>query len=408
MDTNLKVTSSTTQAYLIRSSLNYLKLDRQDENPRPFTLYVPIVGDFKCYPNAVYDDEVIKTISEIIRNADGTNLSVVQEPRFLIEMSAKCDTLRHKFQIFAEVHVSRKFYEDLTNIIVAPTISIAGSYHAFGFFNPGEPIQNNGDMKRHPFQISGIPIKYGMSSHEFHGFEQMNEMHKSSNKQIAEIRLKFSVTLEWKDYSLNVQQEKPNVLDKLLFENLLTDCTMKASNGEEFPCHKNILATHSDVLHVMLSNGMRESQTSRIEMEDLSANGVRYLLSYMYGRELQPTEPIALELLQSGHKYNIVNLEEHMLKLLCSKPADWFTIDGILELYFFSVNIEQHEVLCEKLVRIMKRKPNYIRKASLYQEMVENFPKVASELEMKLLDGGSDISWGKGGSKKDKVWHSNN
>ncbi|CAL8135758.1 unnamed protein product [Orchesella dallaii] len=408
MDTNLKVKSSRTQAYLIRSSLNYLKLDRQDENPRPFKLYVPIVGDFKGYPNAVYDDEVIKTISEIIKDADGANTSDFQEPRFLIEMSAKYNKFLDKFQIFAEVHISRTFCHDLTNIIVAPTISIAGSYHAFGFFNPDETTQNNGDMERQPFQVSGIPIKYGMTSHEFQGFEQMNEMHKSSNKQIAEIRLKFSVTLEWKEFSLNSQQEKPNVLDKLLFENLLMDCTIKASNGEEFPCHKNILATHSDVLHVMLSNGMRESQTSRIEMEDLSANGVRYLLSYMCGRELQPTEPIALELLQSGHKYNIVNLEEQMLKLLRSKPADWFTINGILELYFFSVNIEQHEVLCEKLLRIMKRKPNYIRKASLYQEMVENFPKVASELEMKLLDDGNDISWSKGGSKKDKVWDSNN
>ncbi|CAL8135760.1 unnamed protein product [Orchesella dallaii] len=210
------------------------------------------------------------------------------------------------------------------------------------------------------------------------------------------IGLSYSITLEWKDFSIRSQNMKTDVIEKLLNQMLLADCTIVASNKDEFECHRNILAAHSDVLHVMLSNGMRESQTSRIEMEDLSANGVRYLLSYMCGRELQPTEPIALELLQSGHKYNIVNLEEQMLKLLRSKPADWFTINGILELYFFSVNIEQHEVLCEKLLRIMKRKPNYIRKASLYQEMVENFPKVASELEMKLLDDGNDISWSKG------------
>ncbi|CAL8135756.1 unnamed protein product [Orchesella dallaii] len=203
------------------------------------------------------------------------------------------------------------------------------------------------------------------------------------------IGLSYSITLEWKDFSIRSQNMKTDVIEKLLNQMLLADCTIVASNKDEFECHRNILAAHSDVLHVKLTNDLKESQTSRIEMNDLSSDGVRCLLAYMYGREPQlvPTEPITFELLKTGHKYNIANLKQQMLKLLCGKPPHWFSTDGVLELYFFIVNFEEHQVLCEKLLHLLKMEPiSRIQNAALYQEMLKRYPKEVSELAFKLVE----------------------
>ncbi|CAL8135688.1 unnamed protein product [Orchesella dallaii] len=377
------------KAYLRKDSRTSLKICRTKPIFDYYIIYHSQVCDFRGYPDEIYDEELIKALTAIFKSSDPA-----LRDGFEIRVSGRYDTFLDKFRIFATVLVDYDFWNVLTNFITAPKISIAGSYCGYGVYMHFQLLDSDDDVSTEPeteslpFHVSEFPLKNGQSSHELQGLLPLQKMLRTS-KELAKFHLTYSITLEWKDFSLNPQSLKPSVLEKIRSEMLLVDCTVVASNKEEFECHRNILAAHSDVLHVKLTNDLKESQTSRIEMNDLSPDGVRCLLAYMYGREPQlvPTESITIELLKTGHKYNIANLKQQMLKLLCTKPPHWFSTDGVLELYFFIVNIEEYQVLCEKLLHLLKMEPiSRIQNAALYQEMLKRYPKEASELALKFME----------------------
>jgi len=109
------------------------------------------------------------------------------------------------------------------------------------------------------------------------------------------------------------------------------------------------------------NNGFQEASTNRIEMPDMSDEGVNALLAYMYRAEIDVKmlqEEIFIELLCSAHKYNIATLEKLMLdSMLLEKPIQSFGIDSVLKLYFFAVNIEDSsfQMLVGKMLEFLKR-----------------------------------------------------
>jgi len=171
--------------------------------------------------------------------------------------------------------------------------------------------------------------------------------------------LNYSVTLEWKDFTLDAEKTQLSVLSNLFTSKPFADCSIVACNGMEFKCHRNILSAHSDVLHTMLtSSGFLESETSRLELDELSEESVGELVGYLYGQEINlegMSESVALELLRAAHMYNISQLETAMLRMLCVKPADWFSMDNVLSIYFFTANEQRHQNLTEKMMSILKR-----------------------------------------------------
>jgi len=109
----------------------------------------------------------------------------------------------------------------------------------------------------------------------------------------------------------------------------------------------------------MLTNdGFKESQTGRIEMTDLTEEGVKSLIMYMYKNELdaeEMDEENAIELIQAAHKYNIPGLEAFIVKTLTSKPDNWFGIMNVFSLYLFTEKVDEYGDLCQKMMRVLRR-----------------------------------------------------
>jgi len=108
----------------------------------------------------------------------------------------------------------------------------------------------------------------------------------------------------------------------------------------------------------MLTGGLEESKTSKIEMTDVSDDVINQMVTYLYGNEIRPDEITSengIGLFQLAHKYNIISLEKKMLQRLLQKPSDWFDINTVLDLYFFTQHLEQFEVLLKKMEGILKR-----------------------------------------------------
>lgn len=170
--------------------------------------------------------------------------------------------------------------------------------------------------------------------------------------------LTYTIYLEWEDVSAYVQVVRLNVFEKLFNEKLLADCTIVASNGAGKNCHVCVLAAHSDVFHTMLTVGLTKSQTRRIEYDDVGDEALDNVLAYCYGQELSMErllKEVAIEIFQTAHKYNIPPLECIMQQLLIRKSDDWFTMNNVFTLYFFSGNVDSFQNLTEKMLMIMKR-----------------------------------------------------
>ncbi|CAL8135698.1 unnamed protein product [Orchesella dallaii] len=196
-----------------------------------------------------------------------------------------------------------------------------------------------------------IPFKAGESLSGIQGFDFY----------VSKLLFNYSVMLEWQESSRSSQgyhYRRPNLEEKLWNEMLLADCTIVSSDGTENKCHRNVLAVHSDVLHTMLKTGLSEVQTNRIETVDISQEGVTILLAYMYGRDLELDHlkiEVACEVLKATHKYQISSLKALLLDMFRRKPSDLFSIDNLVTIYFFSVNVSEYKILSEKMLLAMKK-----------------------------------------------------
>ncbi|CAL8135738.1 unnamed protein product [Orchesella dallaii] len=299
---------------------------------RALLLYTPKLAEFKAI-NDVYDLEVIKAISAVLEENE---VEKDEKERCKIHMIPKYDTFFDQISILVKLNFSKGFVDKLYTIVAKPIIHVT--------------------------------LKAGESSSEIQACRSVDGFPYGS-----EFSFLYSIDLEWHEFSMGSPGNfiRPNLGEKLWNEMVLADCTIVSSDETENKCYRSVLSVHSDVLHIMLTSGLRESQTNRIEMVDISQEVVTILLAYMYGRDLQLdqlTIEVAFEVFKATHKYHISNLETMLLYLFCRKPSDWFSIDDLLTIYFFSVNEGKRASA-----------------SPLYQAMMETNPKDATNLALKLL-----------------------
>jgi speckle-type POZ protein len=75
-----------------------------------------------------------------------------------------------------------------------------------------------------------------------------------------------------------------------------------------FPCHKNILASRSDVFSAMfkMANSV-ENKSGAVDIKDISAKTMKALLKFIYQAEASESD-LDFDLLIAADKYNILDL----------------------------------------------------------------------------------------------------
>ncbi|CAL8135849.1 unnamed protein product [Orchesella dallaii] len=410
----------TKTAYLLKKGPSTRSTDR-------VLLYSANVSSFTCFQDETYDDQQISLVSEAIRKS--TELGI-NKPK--IEMYSKYDTFYDTPRIYTNVSFPQEFEKALSSILQKPRISIKGTYRLvrqenvvpprrFEIYPPPmlAPIFSRGMLphldahegassrshfltcgpgndsnrnrvivdKEVEFSVEGLDLKENATYQGFNGIEHLAQCYKSGG--ITNVQMTYSVILEWNEFEIPDERFEASVLDKLFEGKPLADCVLEASNKVEFECHRNILGANSEVLLRMFENGMQESQTNRIKMEDMSEIAVKMMLDYMYGRNLNlegRTDVEILELLKAAHKYNISKLELIISRFLWYKPMEWFTMDGVLALYFFAKNVDDLMDLVEKLKAVMKANTQELSASATYKEWMEVEPQMASQFVVQLLE----------------------
>ncbi|CAL8135675.1 unnamed protein product [Orchesella dallaii] len=311
-----------------------------------------------------------------------------------IELSLKYDSTNKVFKpqlnfVFDNVFI-RKLDRGLTS---SPTIGIEGEAE---FCKSGMTCSpENRTIK---FSISEVALE-NQTIPDFKGSSEFSKYFDEleTTQSSILVRLKYSISFSWKkvvagDYRL--QREKLNMLETLWKDRLLSDCIIVASNKTEVKCHRSILAAQSDVFRAMFESELQESQTNRIEMGDMSEQGVNALLAYFYTWDIkieELSEEVCVELLYAAHKYNISTLESLMIDTLLDKPDgedgnQWFSPNIALELYFLGVNIESCNLLTEKMLSILKRNGKKLMDSVTFTELKTRNPSQIAILEATLQE----------------------
>ena len=99
-------------------------------------------------------------------------------------------------------------------------------------------------------------------------------------------------------------------MGNILNEGLFTDVVVVVGK-QEFPAHKAILAERTDVFRAMFNADMKESHNKHVVIEDMTADAVSDLLTFIY-TDTAPNiseSSRAEELLAAAEKYNIPRLK---------------------------------------------------------------------------------------------------
>ncbi|XP_055842382.1 speckle-type POZ protein-like A [Episyrphus balteatus] len=98
-------------------------------------------------------------------------------------------------------------------------------------------------------------------------------------------------------------------LDKLLQSQIHSEVKLVVGKFE-FPAHKNILATRSDVFKAMFEHNMKETKSGRVIITDVKAEVVKEMLHFIYTGNSPKIKEMANELFIVADKYALNNLKE--------------------------------------------------------------------------------------------------
>jgi len=181
----------------------------------------------------------------------------------------------------------------------------------------------------------------------------------------------------------DTESELSKTCENILSQKLNTDVSIVASDGSVFECHKCFLsgeisfmkylnfiftyivlqllilnfAVNSTVFAAMLDSDMEEKKTSRVHLEDVSAECVKALLEYLYTFKISEggkCSKLAVELFQVAHKYHVRQLEQGIGKILLNQVNTWYDVDAALQLFQFARNVEEHKGLRVKCVQVLQ------------------------------------------------------
>ncbi|CAL1285562.1 unnamed protein product [Larinioides sclopetarius] len=134
------------------------------------------------------------------------------------------------------------------------------------------------------------------------------------------------------DYDPNQRVRSHEVCEsmkQLLDYGIFSDLTLVV-DSHEFHVHKAILSARSDVFSNMLAPRLGENSPDRIEIEDISKEGVQEMLSFIYTGRLadEMKEDILCELFYAAEKYKL-----WLLKKMCSIiAANNLNNDNVLQI----------------------------------------------------------------------------
>ena len=124
---------------------------------------------------------------------------------------------------------------------------------------------------------------------------------------------------------------------------------------KKFNCHKMLVASHSPVLHRMMTSEMKEGRENRVSLNNLSSDAMEKIMNYFYTGNFSCPSSLLLEVvkacefLQVDHLLNLCKKE--VLSILTPKNAiEWLRLASLLDMNVVSTKCL--EIICESFSEV--------------------------------------------------------
>jgi len=186
-------------------------------------------------------------------------------------------------------------------------------------------------------------------------------------------------------FSYSEQQKTPelDILKGVLnnFGELLESCEMSdfkiICEGEEFPCHKNILMARSNVLRTMFNNDMQETNQNQMTIIDMEPAVVKCFLNFIYTGEVssEDLKENAMKLLGVADQYELKGLT----KLCENELMTTVDNDNVLAMIMKADQFNA-DILMKVCMKWIVANQKYIVKQEGWKEVLVRFPNLMIDM----------------------------
>jgi speckle-type POZ protein len=148
--------------------------------------------------------------------------------------------------------------------------------------------------------------------------------------------------------------------------------------GREFPAHKNILATRSEVFAAMFQHPMKEKATNHIEIEDIEPEVFQELLRFIYTGRLSLTsmETMATGLFIAADKYL---LEE--LKMKCENYLVHHMSPNNCVVLLLHGDLQNPAEPLKEAAKFLRRFPNEVMATDGWKKIKQENPALLCDIQ---------------------------
>ncbi|GBO24480.1 TD and POZ domain-containing protein 4 [Araneus ventricosus] len=137
---------------------------------------------------------------------------------------------------------------------------------------------------------------------------ELVEEFETANSNIVASKCPASVNLSISENASSVTTTASEVLKSLYTDQILCDVKLR-TQMETFPAHRNILSARSPVFRTMFTSDMREKTSQFVDIPDVDADILRYMLQYVYTESLEGLHyQSAYQLYVAADMYQILDL----------------------------------------------------------------------------------------------------
>ncbi|XP_073837815.1 speckle-type POZ protein-like [Musca autumnalis] len=152
-------------------------------------------------------------------------------------------------------------------------------------------------------------------------------------------------------------------LGQMLANEKFSDITLIARDGCEFKAHKVILSGRSEVFDTMLRSDFVEAKTNRITIDDMDAEVMKEMLTFIYtGKGIH--KEMAYDLFSAANKYALMDLET-MCENILTKSMDVSSVADIILL----ADLNSNERLKSRALQFIKGNVKEVMKAESWKKL---------------------------------------
>jgi speckle-type POZ protein len=157
-------------------------------------------------------------------------------------------------------------------------------------------------------------------------------------------------------------------------------------HGHEFPAHKLILATRSEVFAAMFQHPTKENLSNQITIEDIEPEIFKELLRFIYTGRLSKTtmKTMAAGLLIAGDKYLLIKLKTECTNYLLRQMSPVNCVELMLHCDLLNPAEHLKEVLKEA-AKYFRRLQSEVMATAKWEKMEEENPKLLLKVQKILL-----------------------